>query len=253
MLFVGKGKVMLAERDSGGNPGVFRRLGSVSALGLTPQVESIEHVESESGLNAVDGRVRTTRKLEISATLDNHKKENLALAVHGNVVAQASGTASDEAFPTTVDVGDIIALAHVDVSSVVIQDSAGTPATLTVDTDYTLNAEHGSITMLDLGAYTQPFKASYSYAASDAVGIFTDDGKEYALRFEGLNLANKDKSTQPVLVKLHKVDFDPTGGLQLIQSEFGTFELKGPVLQDTDKAADSELGQFGEIVLLKAS
>ena len=49
------------------------------------------------------------------------------------------------------------------VSSLVVVDSAGTPATLTAGTHYTADLDFGALQFLDTTGFTAPFKAAYSY------------------------------------------------------------------------------------------
>jgi hypothetical protein len=155
---------------------------------------------------------------------------------------------TNEAFPDDLVVGDFVRLAQQKVSSVVIQDAAGTPATLVADTDYRIeSADHGMIEILNLGAYTQPFNADYSYGGGVNVAMFTQPSPVRWLRFQGLNTADSDK---PVLVELYRVQFDPIADLGLINAEYGSLQLAGSALYDAGKSADATLGPFGRMMLI---
>ncbi len=144
-------------------------------------------------------------------------------------------------------VGDRYFLAHPKVSALVVVDSAGTPATLTLGTHYTADTDFGSIQFLDFTGLTAPYKASYTYGVATEIGIFTQPLPERYLRLEGLNTA---QANAKVLVELYRVAFDPLKELSLISDEYNKFEMEGSLLADTTKPYDALLGQFGRIVQL---
>lgn len=249
MYFSGQGKLSVAPIVAG-VPGVFRWVGNVPDFKPSFDTSKIEHKESSSGQRLLDKVITTENKATISAELEDWSKENLALAVRGqsNTVAAGivSGAGSDVS-PATMVAGDIWALKHQKVSAVVITDSAGTPATLTVGDDYTVDANFGTITIVDTSGHTLPLKAAYSYAATNVVAFFTQPIQEVAVRFEGINTAD---SNAKVLVEIYRVALDPTKELGLISDELGKFTLEGNALVDTTKSNDLVFGRFGRMVYL---
>jgi hypothetical protein len=143
--------------------------------------------------------------------------------------------------------GDRYFLAHPKVSSLVVTDSAGTPATLTAGTHYTADLDFGAVQFLDTTGLTAPFKASYAYGIATEIGIFTQALPERYLRLEGINTA---QGNAKVLVELYRVAFDPLKEISFISDEYNKFELEGSLLADTTKPYDAVLGQFGRIVQL---
>jgi hypothetical protein len=129
---------------------------------------------------------------------------------------------------------------------VVVKDSAGTPATLVAGTDYEVaSSNHGTLKILNIGTYVQPFKADYSYAVQVNVGLFQAAAPDRWLRFEGLNTAD---ALKPVLIELYKVSLNPLSEMGLISDELAKFPLSGQVLYDDSKVGDVILGQFGRVV-----
>jgi hypothetical protein len=121
-----------------------------------------------------------------------------------------------------------------DISSVVVKDSAGSPATLTLTTDYiVLDAEAGLIQLVNVGGYTQPFKVSYSYSAQKRITALSSTDKFWSLFMKGINTVNNDDMT----ARLFKLRFSPAETLALLQSEFGRLQLNG-------KASKSGEGVF---------
>lgn len=245
MYFVGQGKVLIGKRDILGNPEALRFVGNVPELKLSLKTDVIEHQESTSGQRATDARIPKSKSAEFSCTLEEFTQENLALVLYGASSQVASGTVTAEAFPIGLLVGDFVALKGQDVTSVVIKDSAGAPATLVAGTDYVLNADHGSVQILNIGAYVQPFKADYSKGAVTNINMLTQPLPERFVRFEGLNIADSNK---PVVIELYRVAIDPLKELAMIGEDIASFELAGSVMIDALKANDAVMGQFGRIV-----
>lgn len=243
-----QGRVYLGARDANGNPIQVRSPGNVADLKLSLKTEVLEHFESQSGQRSLDHRMVKTKSASISLAIEEFTKENLALALYGTHVATASGTVTDEPVGGAAPVvGDRYFLAHPKVSSLLVKDSAGTPATLTLGTNYTADTDFGAIQFLDTTGLTAPFKASYAFGDVSEIGIFTQPLPERFLRLEGLNTA---QGNAKVLVELYRVAFDPLKELALISNEYNKFELEGSLLADSSKPYDAVLGQFGKIVTI---
>lgn len=246
MYFSGQGKLYIASRDSGGIAQAFRYVGNVPELNVNLAVEKIEHKESTSGQRLTDARLITAKKTTLEFPFEDFSADNLALALYGTKTTTAGSSVTAEVLPSSLVVGDYVRLKYPEVSSVVVQDSAGTPATLTLGTHYEISsANHGSLRILNLGAFTQPFKVNYTYGAHDHVKMFSSTPAPMWLRFEGLNSADTDK---PVLIELYKVSLDPTSLLAVINDEFGRLPISAEALYDDTKVADTLLGQFGRFV-----
>ncbi len=241
-----QGRVYLGKRDLNGNPTDLRPIGNVSELEISFKTDTLEHYESMSGQRAQDHRMIKTKSSSISLTIDEFTRENLALALYGTAASTIGGTVTDEPVGgLTPVIGDRYPLAHPKASTVVVKDSAGTPATLTAGTHYTVDANFGSLQFLNVTGFTAPFKASYAYGAVEEIGIFTQPLPERYLRLEGVNTAQSDS---PILVELYRVAFDPLKKLSLISNDYNKFELEGSLLSDSTKPYDAAMGQTGRIV-----
>jgi len=247
--FRGQGKVLMASRNAAGEPLSFRDVGNVPTLEITLESDIEEHKESRTGNGLTDLRLLKGLTSGAKFMLEEFTKENLADALYGGYSDISAGTVTDEPLADdNVAVGDILRLANPNASSIVIKDSTGAPLTLVLGTDYEVHsAEHGSIKILNLGAYVQPFTADYSNALAVNVNMLTGTIAERWLRFEGLNMAD---TGQPVLIELYRFSYDPAKLLSLISDDLAGFELEGGALYDSTKEDDAVLGQFGRIVLL---
>ncbi len=245
-----QGRVYLGKRDPNGLPTEVRSPGNVADLKLSLKTEVLEHYESQSGQRSLDHRMVKTKSATINLAIEEFTKENLALALYGTHVTTAGGTVTDEpvggeapaSLPT---IGDRYFLAHPKVSTLVLKDSATTPATLVLGTHYTADVDFGALQFLDATGFTPPFKASYAFGDVSEIGIFTQPLPERYLRLEGLNTA---QGNAKVLVELYRVAFDPLKELALISNEYNKFELEGALLADSTKPYDAVLGQYGRLV-----
>lgn len=245
LYFRGQGRLYLASRDVAGNPGPLSWVGNVSALSLTLETETLEHRESYTGQRGTDLKLVTGKTARMSATLESFDLDNLALGLYGAKVAVTGTTVTGETLPTGLAVGDIVQTAHPKISSVVVKDSAGMPATLVAGTHYSVDdATFGRIQILSLGSFTQPFKVDYTYAARKDVGMFTAAAPERWFTFHGLNTANGNSG---VIVDLFRVALDPLSELALIGDEVAGYELRGEVLLDSTKSSAGALGQYARI------
>ena len=249
MYFSGQGKLKVAPRVNG-VVGAFRWVGNVPEFKPAFAVQKLEHKEAWSGQRLLDKTIIQENKATLSATLEDWSKENLALAVRALMTNVPAGTATDRLSPAALVVGDEWALPHQKVSTVVITDSAGVPATLVATTDYTVDLVFGVVTIVNLGAYVLPLKAAYAYAEVDSLAFFSAGGSEVAVRFEGVNTANNNS---PVFAEFYRIELDPTKELGLITEELGQFVLEGTALIDPDKEDDPVFGRFGRFVDLSAA
>lgn len=243
-----QGRVYLGKRDINGEPTEVRSPGNVAELKLSLKTDVLEHYESQTGQRTLDHRMVKQKSATVKLTIEEFTKENLSLALYGNFVTSTPGTVTGETLGGTAPViGDRYFLAHPKVSALVVTDSAATPATLTLGTNYTAETDFGAIQFLDVTGFTAPFKASYGFGVAIEIGIFTQPLPERYLRLEGLNTA---QGNAKVLVELYRVAFDPLKEISFISDDYNKFEMEGSLLADSTKPFDAVLGQFGRIVQL---
>lgn len=241
LYFSGQGIAYVAARDANGKPQKLIDLGDAAECKIAMKTETMDVNESRSGQRLLAKRVPKAKSADLSLTLKEHQLENLALGAYGTVTTKASGTVTGEALPSALVAGDRVALANAKVSAVVLKDSAGTPATLVAGTNYTVDADAGHIVIVNPAAFTQPFKADYSYGGSKKLGAFTQPSPERWIQFEGVNTADNNRR---VRVCIFKVVLDPFDELGLIHEEMSKLTLKGAVLMDDKRLSTDPLGQF---------
>jgi hypothetical protein len=239
-----QGKVYLGARLAGGKPGALRWVGDAPRCDVSLSTDSETRRESYSGNRLTSARLQRGSDAEVALTLNWANAENLALGLYGEVKAVAAGSVTAEALPPGLQVGDSVVLEHGGVSTLVITDSAGTPATLVAGTHYELESVNGGVVrILDVGAFTQPFNAAYAHTASQDVTMFTTKPPERYLLLDGINTLDGS----PVKVRLYRVQFDPASSIPMINESFGQLELAGTALYDDEASLDEDLGGFGRI------
>ena len=255
--FSGQGQVFIAKLLTFfGNPGPYFLSGNVPKFELKPNVERRKHKESQSGNRSVDKVQTTTKSMTLTMTIEDIRKDNMALNLLGKKVTLASGsytTGSPDTFPSGLLVGQYVKLQRPNVSALSIVDSAGTPATLTAGTHYALrDSKHGVVEILSLGSFVQPFKAAYTYGQVDVITAFeANDDDQYAIYFAGVN--TEGTPDQAIGMDIYCAVFNAAELLALINEEQSSFDITAEVLRHPTKAADANFGGFARWLYIDAN
>lgn len=254
MLFSGLVEAKVAPWNTTGKPGIFRTLGELDldkGVQFEPKLEATMIFGASPQLRRTPmAKLHQTNESVIKLPLlEGWLPDNLGLMLLGNSSTIAAGSHTGFVFPTGMVAGDMARLPVARPSSLVITDSAGSPAT--VDTDEYSVDEYGIVTMISVGTYVQPFKAAWSSAVIQNTTITTEAGQELWLMMTGINTANSDEK---FLVEFYRCAFDPVKTWELIQKKGAQVaELEATVLADPTKAEDAVLGQFGRVQRLAAA
>lgn len=210
---------------------------------IVPKIERRQKKESYTGLRQITRSAIKSREYAINLTVEDLHKENIKRALLGKSTTTASGAVTAETHGTLA-VGSVVKLKNPNATSIVVTDSAGSPATLVADTDYKiLDAKHGLIEILSLGSYTQPFKFAYTKGATLVVtGMEADDSDEYAIYCKLIN--TEDAPDQAIGFEAYRLQFDPTQLLAIINDDQGSFEISAQGLRHSTFAADAERGGY---------
>lgn len=251
--FYGQGKIKIAEVVAG-VVGTYSWVGDVSVFNVGFAEEKANHIESYSGSRSKVREFNITNDMTVNMTMHDANAENMARFTAGTVTETASGTVTAENLPNPVVVGTEYALANPGVSSVVITDSAGSPATID-PSHYTLEAAYGNLTFNSLPtspAPTFPLKVAYSYAGRQQLAFLNAPQKTYALKYEGVNLA---EGGAPTIVELYRLSSGLMQELGLITSgnAVAGMAVTGTVLRDSSKPANGDLGNYGRIVQVNSA
>jgi hypothetical protein len=242
-----QGKVYLGERDPAtGKPLALTWVGDAPTCQVKLSTSTSPRTESYSGNRVQTGLLNKGVTGALSLTLNWFSSKNLTIGLYGTANTIATGTVTSEPLPAELQVGDTFALDFPNVSNLVITDSTATPKTLVKGTDYTEESLAAGLgTLLNVGTYTQPFKAAYSYAGGVDITMFTQLSPERYLLLDGINTVDESR----VLLRLYRCKFNPAAQIDGINSDWGQIALDGAVLYDSINAADSNMGGFGKYQL----
>ena len=244
--YIGKGALQLAERDASGTPGALEDVGeALIKIEVTKDFKSNETSRYE--INHVDAHVPVSQQVKGTLTIKEATAKNLERILHGTKTANAGGSVTAQPFPTGIAAGETHRLPGFagKASALSIVDSNGSPATLVLGTDYTVDLDYGDVTFISVASKTQPFKASYTQAASTRVSILTKRVVNKYLRLKGLNIGNND-GARKVLTELYDITLMPAKQVDLKGDDFASYELEFMCLADPNKSGtDTEFGQYG--------
>ncbi|PXX49000.1 hypothetical protein [Aquitalea magnusonii] len=107
------------------------------------------------------------------------------------------------------------------------------------NTVYRINDITAEMDLRELSPENLALATSGGYSVDNATGVasieaLTQVGKEYSLRFEGLNEAQSGAS---VTVEVYRLKVSPADSLDLIGDDFSTLKVKGAILADSSKPA----------------
>lgn len=251
--FLGQGKVLVGARLGSGLPDILRWIGNAPRFEITLEEDVVERNESYSGNRLPLRRATRSRQGSLAITFDEFSKENMAIALNAvNTLVAAGGAQTNVPLAATVGnpakVGDTLALPAKNVSAVVIKDSTGAPKTLTLNTNYALDAFAGTIEILNLttgGAYVMPLTADFTPGQVNVVGAFKNPSFEAYIRMDGINTDDGSR----VICDVYRTRISTARAFGLIGDDFNDFELSGTVLADLTRLAGSAGGQFFSLTL----
>lgn len=231
-----QGELFLAKMINGA-PAGLRPIGNTPELKLNITSESVDHFESKTGKRAKDGVLHKQTGVEVSGTLEELNKENIALVLSGKSIEVISSPIAGASLGS-VEKDLMIDLGHRNLSSVTFKD--GDDATI-LATKYEVDEAFGTVVFNE--AVTGDVKWSGTVGAVNRITIANNLGEEYRFFFKGVDTYSGDK----IAVTLWRVEFSPETELGLINDEWGSCDISGQCLADISKADDAELSIFGHI------
>lgn len=247
----GQGAGVLSERDANGIIGPAQAF-CPDSVNVALATDAFEHINKCGPVDVPDFRGIKSVSATLTFSFANADDLMFALATLGTVTpAQSPSTVSGEVGPPNLANGDVYYLGglstHRGITSLVVTDSATSPGTLVVTTDYTVDPVTGAVTFVDVSGFTQPFLFAYGFTDVASVSILSAAQKSYFFQYQYINKAN---ANDPGILELYNVRVDPASTLDFMSDELQIFELTGSALADTSKlSTDTEFGQFGRRVL----
>lgn len=236
----GQGPIFLAERNSDGTHNGLTFIGDGPSLGIETNVNRVDVKENVTGQRNTGASFIGETSRPVSITIQSAKAAHLAQMLQADLTVKTAGSVTDEVVTAHHD--KFSTLAHVKVSTVVIQDETDT-TTYVAGTDYVLHADEGMIEVLSTGSIGDgdTLHIDYAYAAQKHLKINPQD-KEFTLVCPAINRARDSKRGRLVI---HKLNLDP-GSLPTIQDgdEVARVTVSGLLLLDTLRSAGDQLYSF---------
>jgi hypothetical protein len=249
--FIGKGPLFIADNDANGVPGALEDVGEVTLMvEITKEYKS--NFSTRNEVNEKDAHVPVSQEVKGTITLKERTAKNLQLILHGTQTTKAGSSVVASAFPAGIVAGEEHRLPGFTgiASSLVITDSAGAPVPLVLGTNYTVDLNYGRVKFLLVTGFTQPFKASFTNAASKRVSLLTKRVVNKFLRFEGINIGN-NAGPRKFLEELYDCTLMPAQKLDEKGEDYSTYEIQFECMADQSKEDDLEFGKYGNFLELE--
>jgi hypothetical protein len=245
-MLLGKGELYFDRYDSSGLSTGERFLGNVEALAVNIADELVEKYSSVTHSAPLAAQALKRRTATLTITADEYTYKNMGLALMGDqdTYSQASATITAEAAKVPV-LGTWFKLAKRKISAVTVKKGA---TTYVLGTDYVLDTDTGRVKPLTTGAMVTGDAITVDYtaaamlttAALNAIDIGTSSTIKGFMRFI------PDPSAGPSHeLELWSVQINPEGDLSgFISDDYGTFQLKAKILDDSANHPSSPLGRL---------
>lgn len=219
--YIGSAIVYIDGRDCGNVSGV--------KLAIEQETKSLPNYRGGGGYS---DEVTLIKSVKLSATFYDFNNENLALAMRGKIDVLTATPVADEEIIAVLD-GLAQTAKMIDTTiAPVVKNEAGT-TTYVLDEDYVVSA--AGIRALSTGAISagQALTIGYTSQAGNALQALTESGKTVSVVVDGIN----DSTGKPWMLKFYKWKPTPTSGLDLIGTDYGSFDIEGAVLADSSIVA----------------
>jgi hypothetical protein len=246
--YLGKGKVRLFTRLTNGLPGAQLFWANAPELKLSISTEKKEHTESYSGANAVDNAVVIKSSAELSLTIDELTADIYQLLTKGTKTTRSTGAISNYVLDTPA-VGKVFKLPGTGLTAVTIVDSTPTTPITVNPTKYAVDANFGTIEILNVSGVVGNWKVSATYETVDTVTMLSQAERDLFLHFEGINMADQSN----VLLEVPLCRFEAASDVDFIGDDYGKFPMKAQVLADGSITSDPNfayLGPYGNLTVL---
>lgn len=204
-----RGCLVIGKFDASGARVGGKELHTVS-MDIKVEDTYAEHMNTCSAVAKRDARDLVERKVSATVEIDELADESLDLGLAGATTNTPTGTAfTAQSFPLGLVVNKPVPVPgnRMNLESLTMVDSTGSPVTLVAGTHYTVDLRAGLVTFLTFTGLTQPIKASGDIVDDyDTTTIGTESKAERWGRFSGVNLNNSNKA---VIVDIPMMQIDP--------------------------------------------
>ena len=248
---LGGGKVYIADMETSGKAKGFRELGNCPSFTISNTAETYEHDDVRGTAPVQDLSTVIRAGSDVAFTLENLSADNLALHNFGTSEVYTNPAISSQTATTMIADGSIEAYKTYQVvdsdgdpafgltstNSLVLKTTNATPVTLVLNTDYTLDADFGLVTLKNSTAITTAisgsegitceWSADSSATTVDQVIGLNSTQQVKALMFIANNAIND--LGQRVQIIFHNVSIAPDGESQWITQETTSLPMTAKV------------------------
>lgn len=225
------GQVYLATYGDGDIVGALAGPFEVDQLELTPGSDTKELLSRKPGMyGQVRATVQIPKSTDLAISFGSVDRVTLTMALLGSQVlkSQAAGDVVNQNL-TVTEKGVWFELGKKDVSAVVVKNDYN-DVTYVAGVDYEVNERMGLISILESSviATNVVLHVSYHHAAASDVEISGSVVNQVKARivFDGVNLVDQ----RPVSVEIDQAVLAPSGGFDVMASDFSKVPLKGKVV-----------------------
>ena len=228
---LGRGRIHLAELDSGQSPGAFRYIGNTTEFNFTTETEQLTLTNPDEGINEVIQSVQTSITRTGTLTVDDIQNDNLALFLFGETSPlSVSADSGDQTLTLTAPVVADLVSRRDNGEWVPIGVTAANPvgarnlekltlAGLTANTDYEVDLKRGMFKFLNttaVGSLNSTLAVTYKRLADTTDQIVSGtSAKVVSIKFFQNNPKGTNRDyTFPV------VNLSPNGDLSLKGDEW---------------------------------
>lgn len=215
--------------DTGASTG-YVSVGNATVFSIKENAELKERISKQRDTfgQALDA-VYIKQPAEITVTIDEASRENLAMALlgTGSVVAAGSPVAVTNE-PITAAHDRAVKLANENVSTVVVTNTAGT-TTYVVGTDYTVNARLGLVTALSTGAITDAQALHVDYSHTTPAQIVVSGSVQPVIHGRFLLDGKNQVTGKDVRVEC-EARVSPTEAVDFLSGDFVPMTLQGKIV-----------------------
>lgn len=233
--YYGQGRISLANLSDENKNWYF--IGDASDFSLDVQFDEKQKKASIGGRLVTSKRYVSAINASVNITWHNLDADNLKLLFNATRSSHRQSWRTEQFY--NVKSGDVIALMYHNVRRIEVQG-------LQENIHYKADALFGSIEFL-ITPPEQPVIVSYDFPEEDSLELLNDEPQEFALRFDGINLADNGAAT---FVELYRLSLDPAVTLELINSgtTISALQTTAQLLPDFTKLDNSDIGIFGRFV-----
>lgn len=234
-LLLGRGALFLDRLTAGGAKQGFNFVGNCTGLEIAPSIETREKRGMVDNTNPLLARVEVSRTLEVNITISEYKKEQVAIALLGDVgeYTQTATPIVGETLNSSSVKGRTYYTAKRKITAVTLKDDG---VSKTLNTDYYMDAETGAITVIPSGSIADGSVLTIDYTPTVMTAgvsgyVQVSPGSAGTIiceaRFIGKPMQGKVHEAQ-----LWKMQINPQGVLALLSDDFVDFQLRGTLLSD---------------------